>query len=403
MTNYKAFHSQLSSIMESLTRAAVTEICELVDDSYTVLQLEITRSHKENEALRRKLELIESIIARGHRGSFAMLGYDAPEAVAAVNYPSGKLQREGEGGRRRFLSINCHSLTDEWYGDQVLTQPVGLPGTEAPPLESSDSEEGPSSGPASLRPWEHAPHDPHADPGHLRPPLGDSPSPGPAPEENGSSPGAAFDPAYGSYPEGPAGSPAAKPPRFLGPSGDRPHSLPGTFDLKRGLSMMSSLPYDMELEMCSSWNNPGLLPGPGPGPGPGPRLKPDPRAQQLHGKAPELGAPAFLASPGPAGASQADGPGPDPDRFCRDRRFTCTYCGKRFTSSRSLETHVRVHTGERPYSCAQCGKRFTQSGHLKTHQSVHTGERPFACEHCGKRFAGKQNLRIHQQKHHYVA
>uniref|UniRef100_A0A3P8VCQ3 C2H2-type domain-containing protein n=1 Tax=Cynoglossus semilaevis TaxID=244447 RepID=A0A3P8VCQ3_CYNSE len=87
-------------------------------------------------------------------------------------------------------------------------------------------------------------------------------------------------------------------------------------------------------------------------------------------------------------------------KICSFLRFACSYCGKCFTSSRSLETHVRVHTGERPYSCAQCGKRFTQSGHLKTHQSVHTGERPFACQHCGKRFAGKQNLRIHQQKHH---
>lgn len=59
--------------MEALTKAAVAEICELVDDSYAVLRLEITRSHKENEALRRKLELIESIIARGHRGSAAVL------------------------------------------------------------------------------------------------------------------------------------------------------------------------------------------------------------------------------------------------------------------------------------------------------------------------------------------
>lgn len=67
MTTYKAFHSQLTSIMEALTRAAVTEICELVDESYAVLQLELSRSHQENEALRRKLELIESIIARGPR------------------------------------------------------------------------------------------------------------------------------------------------------------------------------------------------------------------------------------------------------------------------------------------------------------------------------------------------
>lgn len=73
MTSRRAFHSQLTSIMEALTKAAVAEICELVDGSHAVLQLEIVRSHKENEALRRKLELIETIIARGHRGSVAML------------------------------------------------------------------------------------------------------------------------------------------------------------------------------------------------------------------------------------------------------------------------------------------------------------------------------------------
>lgn len=72
MTTYSAFHSQLASIMEALTKAAVSEICELVEDSYAVLQLEISRSHTENQALRRKLELVETIIARGHRGSGGM-------------------------------------------------------------------------------------------------------------------------------------------------------------------------------------------------------------------------------------------------------------------------------------------------------------------------------------------
>lgn len=81
MTTYTALHSQLTSIMEALTKAAVAEICELVDDSYAVLQLEISRSHKENEALRRKLELIETIIARGHRGNVPVLDYGAQDAV----------------------------------------------------------------------------------------------------------------------------------------------------------------------------------------------------------------------------------------------------------------------------------------------------------------------------------
>ncbi|MEQ2179741.1 hypothetical protein GOODEAATRI_028294 [Goodea atripinnis] len=88
MTSLKGFQSQLTSIMEALTRAAVAEICGLVDDGYAVLQLEISRSHKENEALRRKLELIESIIARGSRrrdgGTLDCSGPRDEEGVAGV-------------------------------------------------------------------------------------------------------------------------------------------------------------------------------------------------------------------------------------------------------------------------------------------------------------------------------
>lgn len=84
MTNYKAFHIQLSSIMETLTKAAVAEICELVDDSYAVLQLEISRSHRENEALKMKLELIETIIVRGNRGRGNMIAIDGQPAGALM-------------------------------------------------------------------------------------------------------------------------------------------------------------------------------------------------------------------------------------------------------------------------------------------------------------------------------
>lgn len=51
--------------MGALTKAAVAEICEVVDEGYAVLQMEITRSHKENEDLKKKLHLIESIVVRG--------------------------------------------------------------------------------------------------------------------------------------------------------------------------------------------------------------------------------------------------------------------------------------------------------------------------------------------------
>lgn len=75
MTTYQTFHSQLTSIMEALAKAAVTEICGLVDESYAVLQVEITRRREENEALRRKLGLIESIIARGNATNGGLMDF----------------------------------------------------------------------------------------------------------------------------------------------------------------------------------------------------------------------------------------------------------------------------------------------------------------------------------------
>ena len=59
MSPAASLHAQLASIMEVLANTAVAEICELVDSGLAVLQLEVSRSRKENEALRRKLRLVE--------------------------------------------------------------------------------------------------------------------------------------------------------------------------------------------------------------------------------------------------------------------------------------------------------------------------------------------------------
>ncbi|XP_044036732.1 zinc finger protein OZF isoform X2 [Siniperca chuatsi] len=78
---------------------------------------------------------------------------------------------------------------------------------------------------------------------------------------------------------------------------------------------------------------------------------------------------------------------------------SCELCGKTFANPSALRIHYVVHTGEKPYRCSLCGKGFTQKGNLKCHLRIHTGEKPFCCVKCGKTFTQKVNLNHHLMAH----
>ncbi|KAG9331588.1 hypothetical protein JZ751_018678, partial [Albula glossodonta] len=67
MSNSFHLYSQMTSIMEILTKAAITEILKLVDERCAVLRLQMYKCQNERDALRRKLLLTESElrVARG--------------------------------------------------------------------------------------------------------------------------------------------------------------------------------------------------------------------------------------------------------------------------------------------------------------------------------------------------
>uniref|UniRef100_A0A3Q3LKK9 C2H2-type domain-containing protein n=1 Tax=Mastacembelus armatus TaxID=205130 RepID=A0A3Q3LKK9_9TELE len=78
----------------------------------------------------------------------------------------------------------------------------------------------------------------------------------------------------------------------------------------------------------------------------------------------------------------------------------CGACGRVLSSIAALESHVSLHTGNRPFSCSLCGKTFPDSKSFKRHDRVHRNGRIHVCKHCGKGFVYRFGLSKHLRMVH---
>lgn len=87
--------------------------------------------------------------------------------------------------------------------------------------------------------------------------------------------------------------------------------------------------------------------------------------------------------------------------FTGVKKYKCRYCDKSFYRYLTRYGHEKIHMGKK-HICQTCGRGFTTSTHLKTHMLTHTRERSHKCQYCEKIFKFACNLRKHELLHNTV-
>ena len=68
-----------------------------------------------------------------------------------------------------------------------------------------------------------------------------------------------------------------------------------------------------------------------------------------------------------------------------------------------LQNHEATHTGETPFKCPVCNKGFRRKDKMRRHEILHESDEVkyrFPCEYCGRRFTQSNNLKTHIRSHH---
>lgn len=90
------------------------------------------------------------------------------------------------------------------------------------------------------------------------------------------------------------------------------------------------------------------------------------------------------------------------DKFSpKGPRIKCPQCNKTFLQKTGLQTHMTIHTGEKPFKCEFCDAGFRLNSSLQRHMfKEHFFLKPFKCDQCGKDFGHNSDLKHHVRSVH---
>ncbi|XP_048868225.1 zinc finger protein 543-like isoform X6 [Brienomyrus brachyistius] len=390
MSAFANIHPQIASILEILTRSAVTEICRLVDGSAEVLLLEMCRRQSENDTLRRKLERMEMELraaraARpwGGRGCSRTVAVQADDNIdgdeGCMRTWGGNILTVVKEESSHFLGVTEESAdTDMGRPDTVIIKAEGQKDESDYTESHGDLTVITAADVSAVRPGEQWQCE------------GD----GDLKEQE-------------VWPVQKIRKPQVAPKHHQGPSSMRQlQTVPATggvfwtgtsssraVNVKPRFGSLGAVPQKEKITTQT-----GCGGGSASGAALSQQMNSVMSSQHLQLQRPADSTQGTMA----AGNSFAASKGKMVKTFDvakGAKQFSCIQCGKSFNDRFYLKIHRRIHTGERPFSCTQCEKRFYCTSHLIAHQRSHTGEKPYKCNECGNSYSYLNSLKLHQQSH----